>query len=168
MPGLSVAGLLGAVVLAPSEAPFAALEFLDGHCWRATQADGNSTDTHCFQRLYPPHFLRDSHVVCAGGKRVYAGETTYSRAPDGKAVAWRYISSAGLVMDGRLELASDALRFSATYAGADGTREVRATWTLGKNSYRAVTEARQPDGSWKQQADAEFVRADGPAACAAG
>lgn len=168
MLALGLAGLLGAAVSTPPDAPLAALEFLAGHCWRAAPADGNSTDTHCFARLYPPHFLRDSHVVCAGGKRVYAGETTYWPTPDGKAVAWRYLSSAGLVMDGRLEPASDALRFSGTYVDADGTHEVRATWTPGKNSYRALTEARQPDGSWRPQSDAEFVRVDGAGACAAG
>lgn len=168
MLGLSLVALLGVSAAAAPDAPFAPLQFLAGHCWRATLADGTSTDTHCFERLYAPHFLRDRHAVCADGKRVYAGETTYLRAPDGKGLAWRYLSSAGLVMDGRLETAPAALRFSGSYADAGGTHEVRATWTPGKDSYRAVTEALQPDGSWKQQSDAEFVRVDAADACAAG
>lgn len=166
MLALGLAGMLTAAASAPPPAPFAPLEFLVGHCWRAAPADGKPTDTHCFERLYPPHFLRDRHVVCADGKPVYAGETTYARAPDGKAITWRYLSSAGLLMDGRLEPAPDALHFTASYADANGTQAVRAVWTRGSTSYRAVTEALQPDGSWRQQSDTEFVRIDGPGACA--
>ena len=165
MLALGLIGLLAGAAPA-QETPITPLAFLAGHCWRGTLADGGSTDTHCFETLYPPHFLRDRHVVCVGGKQVYAGETTYTRTPDGKGITWRYLSSAGLVIDGELLQSGVFLRFVGTYATAAGKHQVRATWTPRDNGYRAVSEARQPNGIWQRQSDVEFVRAEGLPSCA--
>jgi hypothetical protein len=163
-------GLIALVLTAASatpETPLAPLAFVTGHCWRGTLADGKSTDTHCFEALLPPHFLRDRHEVCVGGNRVYAGETTYSPGADGKGVNWRYLSSTGLVIDGQLLESETFLRFVGAYVSAKGTHHVRATWTPRSHGYQAVSEARDPGGNWARQSDVEFVRVDGAAGCAA-
>lgn len=144
------------------DAPFADFAFFIGRCWRSASADG-VTDTHCFEPFLAPHFLRDRHVVCAGGKAVYSGETTYRKSADGKSTLWRYLSSAGLVMDGRVESDGIALQFTGASESSAGRSEIRARWGQIDGGYSALTEARQPDGSWKQPAYVEFMLvADGP------
>ncbi len=113
---LAASGPAGAVELAP-------LDFLVGHCWRGTLANG-AVDTHCFKPSDTG--VRDHHEVASGGKTVYSGDTDYGWS-DG-AIRWTYRDATGGVMQGSVRAAPDGLDFgTADYVGSDGTRITIAT-----------------------------------------
>jgi hypothetical protein len=139
---------------------FAPLEFLVGHCWKGSFPDGQATDEHCFAWLYGRQFVRDvHHVRDAAGKVVYEGETTYWWDAARGAIAWRYLSVQGLVMDGTVSREGGDLVFPATYTDARGTHEVRASWTPSADGYRAVNAEKSPEG-WQEQFTVEFSRVE--------
>lgn len=148
---------LVAALATSSADPLAPMDFLVDRCFTATLPDGKTTDTHCFLRLYAPHFLRDEHVVCADGKAVYSGETTYGVEPGSGKLRWRYLSVLGLSIDGYVTQGGDALHFTGNYLANGVAHESRATWTREGEGYRAITDDRERSGEWHTQSDVRFT-----------
>lgn len=148
---LAISVLSTAVLGAQAPAPhreFAAIEFVVGHCWTGTFADGKTTDTHCFRWQYGKHFVRDHHIVSS--TPAYEGETLYSWDPAAKHIIFRYWSNGGLVLDGAVERDGDDIVFPSHYTNPDGSiTELRVVWTrMGDDAYRTVESEKTADG-WK-------------------
>ena len=136
------------------------LQFLLGHCWSGQFPGNGPTDTHCFDWLFAKSSIRDHHVVSSTPK--YEGETIYSWDAASNAIAFRYWSNAGLVLDGTVEQHGDTLVFPSHYVKDDGTRvDMRAVWTrVGTDAYRAESSALE-GGEWKVQFAIVYRRTDG-------
>jgi len=147
--------LLAAASLSAS--PFEPMDFLAGRCFTAALPDGQASDTHCFRWLYPGHFLRDEHVVCANGRVAYQGETTYGLEPLTGQVRWRYLSGLGLTIDGLVMPRGEALHFTGHYVSGTERRDVRAAWTRQGDGYRARSEERTGDAPWQATSDLHFA-----------
>jgi hypothetical protein len=123
---------------AAEPAPLAAFDFLVDHCWAADLPKGRGRDTHCFERMYGSHYLRDRHVVVRPDGGRYAGETIYAFDPAKKAIRFWYWASDGDFGEGTAT-AGKALAFEMLMgAGTPQATGVTATWTpLGATSYRS-------------------------------
>src|SRR4051812_38474700 len=104
------------LLLAPSAAlaqpllqPWAVLV---GHCFVGDAPGNVGTDKHCFDTVYGGQHVRDRHVVTAGGREVYAGETLYSAK--GPQVIFTYWNSLGGLGTGTAILAVGEWRFTGT------------------------------------------------------
>jgi hypothetical protein len=135
--------LLAASSAALAQPPLQPWAALVGHCF-VGEAPGNAgTDKHCFEAVYGGQHVRDRHVVTAGGREVYAGETLYSAK--GPQVIFTYWNSLGGLGTGTAILAADEWRFTGT---------IHAT----------ATSAEQPlSATWKTRPDAYEVNAEGGA-----
>ncbi|MEO0998616.1 MAG: hypothetical protein AAFX58_13950 [Pseudomonadota bacterium] len=122
--------------------PARALEFFTGACWSGTFADGETTDTHCFQPVFGGVFVRDNHVV-RGARPAYAGETLYRWNPTERRFDYTYWDSNGGVSRGALVPDGNSLLSPAeTYTDADGaTRQIVSRWTI------------TGDDTWEQSAE---------------
>lgn len=154
---LAAAAALAAVQPASSApAPFAGMQFLLGHCWQGTFADGK-VDTHCFEPVYGGALIRDRHEVTGG----YAGETIYHwNAAEGRA-EYSYWNSSGGVSRGSMRLDGALLDFGdERYRGRDGREISIATrWRPaadGRSYDVLVTSSADPTGS----RTIRYVRAD--------
>jgi uncharacterized protein YndB with AHSA1/START domain len=129
----------------------APLEFLAGHCWRATRDEG--VDTHCFKA--DGATVRDHHEVVADGKTVYHGDTVYSWDPAAKATGYVYTSPAG-GMSGHVAPTANGLDFGMSFfqfepvtPSNDLTRStrgihIRTTWTrVGDSAYDVIEDVRE-------------------------
>ena len=140
----------------PSPSAFAPLEFLVGSCWAGTFADGKTTDTHCFDWILDRKFIRDNHVVASEPR--YEGETTYAWDATAKRVVYRYVSSAGLLLDGTMESQGGQLISVGQYTGEKGPVNVRAVWTrLSDSTYRAESYEKAGD-EWKLMFTVQYRR----------
>jgi len=118
-------------------AHFTPLEFVVGSCWVGTFPDGKQTDEHCFEWVFDKKFIRDKHVVRAGGTAVYQGETIYSWDAASRRIAFSYYNSEGSVLTGKVEETADGLVFPQRYPTDTGVTEIQSTWTRpGPDSYR--------------------------------
>ena len=139
----------------PSSSPFAPLEFLIGSCWAGTFADGKTIDTHCFDWFLDRKFVRDHHVVGSPPQQ-YEGESTYAWDASAKRLIYRYVSNAGLLLDGTMEQRGNQVVSLAQYAGAKGPVSVRAVWTrIGDSAYRAESFEKAGD-DWKPMFTVEY------------
>jgi len=142
--------------------PLQPLEFLVGHCWSGKFADGQSTDTHCFESVYGGHFIRDRHVV-RGPKPDYQGESLYWRDGKTQKIQYMYFNSDGGVSNGSMQPQGDRLQFGdEEYTGPDGkVMRFRTIWEKkGENGYVATTEQQKGD-QWAVAWRVEFARAAG-------
>jgi hypothetical protein len=87
------------------------LQFLVGHCWRATLKEG-PTDTHCFASLAGGQQIRDRHAVRKDGKVIYTGESDISVVKGG--VHYRYKGSSGLAYGGPIRVKGEKIIFDST------------------------------------------------------
>jgi hypothetical protein len=139
---------LGAFALAPLGAfcapdpAFEPLAFLAGHCWRGDMPDGKATDEHCFSWIYEGRFLRDRHVVKAGDKAVYEGETIYYWNAAAKEIQYLYITASGGHSHGRVKPGADAIDFPAATLAIDGkSLGFRSRWKrAGEDAYEVLRE----------------------------
>lgn len=150
--------LIAMPVHAAEDSPLGAFDFLAGHCWQGTYANG-SVDTHCYEWVYDGEHLRDVHVV-RGDQPVYCGETLYSVNGVGEGVVFYYVNSLGGVSDGRM-VVEDGVLLSPDekYVDKDGeTREFRSSLRqLDASRYEARTEERI-DGQWVESLRTIFTR----------
>ncbi len=134
---------------APPDPGFEAAAFLAGHCWKGTMPDGKSTDEHCFSWVYEGRFMRDRHVVRAGDKAVYEGESTYYMNPVTRQLEYIYLTARGGYSVGKVEPRGDVLNFPAAVMHADGKQfAYRGTWKrLGPDAYEVLREY-ETDKGW--------------------
>ena len=110
-----------------------------GKCFVTAFAPGVE-DKHCYSPVYDGAHVRDVHVVTSKGKTVYAGETIYSRTPDG--IAFTYVNSEGGSGSGRGTVADGVMTFSMDMS-ANSTAEpkpYRGTWRAVPGGYEQHTE----------------------------
>ncbi|HEY0116955.1 MAG TPA: SRPBCC domain-containing protein [Allosphingosinicella sp.] len=126
--------------------PFAGMQFLLGHCWQGTFADGK-LDTHCFEPVYGGALIRDRHEVTGG----YAGETLYNWDANRTLAEYTYWNVSGGVSRGTMREQGGLLDFGdEVYRGRDGRETRIATiWRrIDDTSYEVrVTSAADPTGS---------------------
>ncbi|HEY0627913.1 MAG TPA: SRPBCC family protein [Sphingomicrobium sp.] len=132
--------LLAALAAEPATIPpaFQPMAFLVGHCWEGKFENGQ-VDTHCYDSLYDGQHIRDRHEV-KGGKKLYRGETIYSR--DGQGVSYTYWNSVGGVSRGSMKGDGDRLDFGTErHRTKDGKDIAIAThWQRqGADAYQSVT-----------------------------
>lgn len=132
---------------APSVAdPLDGLAFLVGHCWRGELSPGVH-DTHCFDRLYGNHFVRDRHEVTGG----YSGETLYSQSRTDEGAEYTYWASSGGVSRGTMRVVGDVLDFGDEVHRTRNGRELRiaTSWhRVREDAYEArTTSAANPTGN---------------------
>jgi hypothetical protein len=147
--------VLCAIALAPlplAAAPdpaFEPLAFLAGHCWKGAMPDGKSTDEHCFAWVYEGKFLRDLHVVRAGNKATYEGETIYYWNATAKELQFFYITNHGGYSNGRVAPEADAIGFPAAVLVSGGKAiGYRGRWKrAGENAYEVLREY-ETDKGW--------------------
>jgi hypothetical protein len=128
--------LLAAAPSTLAEPPLQPLASLVGHCWIGPAPVPNATDRHCFETVFGGQHVRDRHVVTAGGRDVYAGETIYSAK--GPQVIFTYWNSLGGLGTGTASLAGDEWRFSGTiHATAAGAEQpMTASWKMLPGGYQ--------------------------------
>ncbi|NJO12449.1 MAG: hypothetical protein HC872_02145 [Gammaproteobacteria bacterium] len=151
--------LLASSLASSGERTLEPLEFLVGHCWSGTFADGKSVDTHCFEAVYGGQFVRDRHVV-RGDKPDYHGESLYWRDGQSGTIRYLYFNSDGGVSHGTLEPKADRLQFGdEEYTGPDGkVQRFRTVWQRrGADTYVATTE-QQNGEEWQPAWRVEFTR----------
>ena len=108
-------------------------------CFAATLSPG-VIDRHCFAAVYGEAHVRDTHVVTAGGKAVYSGETIYSF--DGKGLEFTYFNSMGGVGHGTVAVQTPVLTFSGSMK-ADPSKTpqpMSGKWTIGEGGYEVATD----------------------------
>lgn len=134
---LALSTTLAAAEPAPA-APLAAFDFLVDHCWSAELPKDRGRDTHCFERMYGSHYLRDRHVVVGKDGGRYAGETIYAYDAAKHVIRFWYWASDGDFGEGTAKTGK-ALEFEMLMAaGTPDAMGVTATWTpLGATSYRS-------------------------------
>ena len=118
------------------------LDFVVGHCWAGTFANGQ-TDTHCFESVYGGKHIRDRHEV-TGGKSPYRGESLYSWDAKSGAVAYTYWNILGGVSHGAMRANGDVLDFGReTYRGPDGElATMKTSWRrIDADSFEWVTQS---------------------------
>jgi hypothetical protein len=128
--------------------PYRPLEFLIGHCWKGTFADGQRTDQHCFSWIYGGKFVRDQHVVHRGGGKPDAfGESIYLWDASAQQLQYLYIESAGGYSRGTVSGDGDALVFPpTTYVEEGQSQTYRSRWhRAGQDAYDVVTEFQVKD-----------------------
>jgi hypothetical protein len=138
---LALAAASPTASLQPPLQPWAALV---GHCF-VGEAPGNSgTDRHCFESVYGGQHVRDRHVVTAGGREVYAGETLYSAK--GPQVIFTYWNSLGGLGTGTAVLGNDEWRFNGTIhaTAASAEQPMTATWKTRPDGYEVNAEGGAP------------------------
>jgi len=143
LPALAFTALLAPLSVAAAPDPaFEPLAFLAGHCWKGTMPDGKATDEHCFAWIFDGKFLRDRHVVRAGDKAVYEGETIYYWNAAAKQVEYLYITAQGGFSQGRVSPEADAIAFPATTLVTEGKAfAFRGRWKrLGDDAYEVLRE----------------------------
>jgi len=133
--------LLTAAQVASTALPptaFEPLAKLVGHCWRAVIGK-DTTDRHCFEAIYGGTHIKDAHVVSAGGRAVYSGETIYSA--EGSAITFVYVNSLGGVGRGTATQATDGLAFRLTMRAtpASKSEESRTSWHFTKGGFDVVS-----------------------------
>jgi hypothetical protein len=108
-------------------------------CFAATLSPG-VIDRHCFSAVYGEAHVRDTHVVTAGGKPVYSGETIYSF--DGKGLEFTYFNSMGGVGHGTVAVQSPVLTFTGSIKAdpSKSPERMAATWTIGEAGYDVAGE----------------------------
>jgi hypothetical protein len=140
MIGLILASAAANLIAEPPLQPWSALI---GHCWAGSAPGNAGTDTHCFEPVFGGQHVRDRHVVVAGGRQVYSGESIYSAS--GKKVVFTYWNSLGGLGSGEAVVNGDQWRFSGTiHATATSAEEpMTATWTMVPGGYQ-VREGSDP------------------------
>jgi len=126
-----------ATLAEPPLQPWAALV---GHCFIGPAPVPGATDKHCFEGVYGGQHVRDRHVVSAGGRDVYAGETIYSAK--GAQVIFTYWNSLGGLGTGTASIGGDQWRFTGTiHATATSAEEpMTATWKILLDGYEVTAE----------------------------
>jgi hypothetical protein len=141
--------LLAAAPAALAEAPLQPLASLVGHCWAGPAPVAGATDKHCFESVFGGQHVRDRHVVTAGGRDVYAGETIYSAK--GSQVIFTYWNSLGGLGTGTASLGGDEWRFGGTiHPTASGAEQpMAASWKMLPGGYQ-VNEGSDPPRLFKR------------------
>lgn len=141
--------LLAPVTAAAHEPVFEPLAFLAGSCWKGTMPDGKATDEHCYSWMFEGKYLRDRHVVRAGEKTVYEGETIYYWNGAEKRLEYFYVTAQGGHSVGRVSPGADAIDFpAATLVTATKSFNFRSRWKrLGDNAYEVLREY-ETDKGW--------------------
>ena len=108
-------------------------------CFAATLSPG-VVDRHCFTPVYGEAHVRDTHVVTAGGKAVYSGETIYSF--DGKGLEFTYFNSMGGVGHGTATLQSGVMTYAMSMKAKpdSAAQALRGKWTIGEGGYDVADE----------------------------
>jgi hypothetical protein len=154
----------GTAALAGEPSPYAPLAFLIGHCWKGTFPGSSVTDQHCFSWVYGDKFVRDQHVVHAGGGKPDAlGESTYMWDAAGRQLQYLYIESAGGFARGTVAGETDTLVFAPTTYVEDGEKQTyRSRWhRTGTDGYDVKTEFLQ-EGKWVDFLSVHMQRVPGP------
>jgi hypothetical protein len=132
------------------------LEFLVGHCWTTTFADGKTTDTHCFEADLDGHVIRDRHIVRGPGKP-YEGTTVYAWDPHQKRITYLYCANdGGMSTGGVAEASGSRITFQESYRDTDIQMTLRSIWTRrGADGYVAVV-SNMTKGDWQEMSRHEF------------
>jgi hypothetical protein len=149
-PAALLALLLAPLAAAAAPDPaFDPLAFLAGHCWKGPMPDGKSTDEHFFSWIYEGKYLRDRHVVKAGDKTVYEGETIYFWNGAERRLEYFYITASGGHSLGRVSPEADAIAFPvATLVTAGRNFNFRSRIKrVGDNAYEVLREY-ETDKGW--------------------
>ncbi len=161
---IAIASSIG---VAHADTPFAPLNFLIGSCWEGPFVDGKQVDRHCFRWVFEGKIMRDRHRVRASadappGPSDYVGESIYSVDPKSKTLVYRYFSSEGEVIDGRVEAGAGRIVFPSEMQTPKGVLKIRAIWSpKGPDGYETVEE-QYKDGKW-QRMFSQTMKRVGPA-----
>ena len=141
---ISLFAMPAAVAAETAASPYAPLDFLAGHCWKGNLPGGRGEDTHCFNRIYGEHFVRDVHVVRAPSHADYRGESIYYWDSVAKQLKYLYVESDGGSSAGAVSATEDTLVFPPTEYQQDGKTQVyRSRWKKsGADAYDVITEFR--------------------------
>lgn len=155
--------LFAACAAQAEEAPasrFAPLEYLGGHCWKASFENGQ-TDEQCYDWLYGGKFLRSKHVV--NSDPPYEGTTIFSWDSKESRIRFHYFTSTGAVSEGYLEPDGEGIRIPETHVGEDGkTTEMETSYQqYGEVEYRVVSREKTAEG-WKEMWALSYRRVDAP------
>lgn len=160
---LLTASLLAAlpVIAAESAAPFAALDFLVGHCWQAKFKNGQR-DIQCYERLYDGKFVQSKHTVI-GADPPYAGTTIFSWDGKEQRIRFHYFTSTGAVSEGHFAEGVDGIVIPERHVGQDGkVTEMESRYQpVGTYGYRVVTREKTTDG-WVERMNLHYRRSDAP------
>ncbi|MBI2397256.1 MAG: PD40 domain-containing protein [Xanthomonadales bacterium] len=143
--------------------PFAPLQPLIGHCWRAPMGE-QMHDIQCFDWMLDGKFVRSTHVVLNPGP-VYSGETIYRFDPDAKRLGFHYFTSTGALSQGQLEATTQGYLVPESHVGADGVRtELRSRFEhLDATHFSVRTEVLKGE-AWGIHGERTYTRADVDAA----
>jgi hypothetical protein len=132
-----------------AQSPLQPLSALVGHCWAGPAPVAGGIDKHCFESVYGGQHVRDRHVVTAGGKAVYAGESIYSAK--GSAVVFTYWNSFGGLGTGKAVISGDDWRFTGTIhaTATSGEEPMIAEWKFVPEGYQ-VTEGKEAPRLFKR------------------
>lgn len=162
LPFLLYSALFTACVSAPQRARavephFAPLEYLVGHCWRATFKNGQQ-DVQCYQALYGGKLLQATHVV-EGSQPRYEGVSIFSWDAANKRLRYHYFTSTGAVSEGHFANDAEGIVIPERHVGDDGkVTELETRYQReGDDAYRVVTREKTA-GGWVERRDLEYRR----------
>jgi hypothetical protein len=163
LPALICAAAAVGAADAPAPRPFAALEPLIGHCWRAPIGE-KMHDLQCYEWMFDGKFVRNTHVVLDPAP-VYSGETIFRFDPDAKRIGFHYFTSTGALSQGHVEPSENGYLVPESHVGADGTRtELRSRFDhLDASHFRVRTEVLKGE-VWGINGERIYTRADADAA----
>lgn len=156
--------VLPAAASAALEPHFAPLEFLTGHCWRASFPDGKQHDVQCYESLCGGKLVQSEHVVLGSEPR-YEGTTIFSWDAANKRIRFHYFTSTGAVSEGYFASGADGIAIPERHVGKDGkVTEMESSYRPdGQYAYRVVTREKTAKG-WVERMNLRYVRSDAPEA----
>ncbi|MFT3808236.1 TolB family protein [Arenimonas sp.] len=160
LPALALLLLMSPAAKADDLDPrFAPIEFLVGHCWRASFSD-TQRDLQCFESLYGGKLIGNSHMV-QGSDPLYQGQTIFSWDDANKRIRFHYFTSTGAVSEGYFQQTPDGIMVPERHVGADGKVTEMQNWFLpeGDHAYRVVAREKTADG-WTERRNFRYLRTD--------
>lgn len=162
LPAFAIFLLLSPVAHADGLDPrFAPIEFLVGHCWRASFSE-RERDLQCFESLYGGKLIGNSHMV-QGSDPLYQGQTIFSWDEANKRIRFHYFTSTGAVSEGHFEQTPEGIMVPERHVGADGKVTEMRNWFLpeGEFAYRVIAREKTGD-TWTERRNFRYLRTDAP------
>ena len=155
----NVVGTEPATTLEPHFAP---LDYMIGHCWRATFKNGQQ-DVQCYRALYGGKLVEATHVV-EGSQPRYEGVSIFSWDAANKRLRFHYFTSTGAVAEGYFANDVEGVLIPERHVGDDGTVTDMETryQRVGDTAYRVVTREKTKTG-WVERMDLLYQREPQPA-----
>ena len=155
---LAIAAALAAPATSFAIEPhFKPLEYLVGHCWRASFKNGQQ-DVQCYRSLYGGKLLQSTHVV-EGSQPRYEGMSVFSWDAAHKRVRYHYFTSTGAVSEGYFDNRAEGIVIPERHVGDDGkVTELETRYERdGGDAYKVVTREKTPQG-WVERWSLQYRR----------